>query len=280
MCYYKIKLERGMFMGSIEHFGYYENFSDFPEHRHDCCEILYLHQGEILLISNDKKYVLESGMLYVIPCGVNHKAELINKSVYNRTLVFINPWTYSGIHYSEHINDLLMGYTAEKPITAKDNFECDKLLQKIKRELEINDIASEDIITSAVTELLSNVFRQNVFLSDNYVRPNPVITEVKKYIREHCQEALRISDIADRFYINKFYLSHLFKEQTGMSPRQFLTFTRLSKAYCLVHETNIKISKISELCGFSSHSEMSKLFSEQYGVSPSEFRRKLSERYI
>ncbi|MGN0633557.1 MAG: helix-turn-helix domain-containing protein [Oscillospiraceae bacterium] len=265
-------------MGIIEHIGYYENFNDFPEHRHTCCEFLYMHEGSILMISGDDKFRIESGMLYIIPNSVMHRAEIIDKSVYRRTLIFINPWIYGGTYYSDPINDFLMGSSFSSIASACDNFGCESIIRKIRSELETGDDQSENIIASAVTEIVSNVLRQNPSISSGTGKSNPVINDVKKYIREHCGENLLISDIADRFYINKFYLSHIFKEQTGMSPRQYLTLTRLSKAYCMLHDTNLKISKISGLCGFSGPSEMAKKFSEQYGLSPSEFRKKISEK--
>ena len=60
-----------------------------------------------------------------------------------------------------------------------------------------------------------------------------------------------------------------------MSPKQFLIFARLSKAYNMLHEPDMKISEISELCGFASPSDMTKKFKEQYNISPNGFRKQL-----
>lgn len=265
-------------MSCIEHFAYYSNVKDFPEHRHTSCELMYLHEGELTIICGDSEIEINSGMLYLIPSCVLHRSVIKNRMIYRRTLLFLNPWTYSRAYYSEPINNLLMGFSIKEPIAVHDNFNCCGLLDKIKKELESNDLLSDDMIISYTTEILAGIIRQANYLNIRNQQPGKLISDVQRYIRENCGSQILISDIADRFYISKYYLTHIFKEQTGMSPRQFLTFTRLAKAYNLLHEPELKISEISEICGFTSPSDMTKKFRSQYGITPIEFRKSLKQQ--
>lgn len=262
-------------MGCIEHFGYYDNITDFSEHRHTSCELLYLHEGEISISCGSKEFDLHGGMMYIIPSCVIHKILLKNHKTYRRTLIFLNPWTYSRAYFSEPINDLLMGFSSSEPVTVKDDFGCAQLLDKIESELSEDSLLSEDVIVSAVTEMLVGIIRKANCEKAHSRSLGQLVADVQRYIRENCGCPLMISEVADRFYISKYYLTHLFKEQTGMSPRRFLTFTRLSKAYNLLHEADMKISEISEICGFTSPSDMTKKFREQYGLTPMQFRQEL-----
>lgn len=265
-------------MSCIEHFGYYENAADFPEHRHTSCELMYLHEGDISLICGEKEFEIKSGMAYIIPSCVAHRSVINDRETYRRTLVFLNPWTYSRAYYSEPINNLLMGFSANEPVAVRDAFGCAVLLDKIKNELSEGDLLSEDVIVSAVTEILAGIIRTANYINNRSRSPGKLVSDVQRYIQENCGAQIMISDIADRFYISKYYLTHIFKEQTGMSPRQFLTVTRLSKAYNLLHEPNLKVSYISEICGFTSPSDMTRKFREQYGITPMQFRRELKAK--
>lgn len=265
-------------MSCIEHFGYYDSIEDFPEHRHTSCELLYLHEGEISMICGDRELKICAGMIYIIPSCVVHRALIKNRKTYRRTLIFLNPWTYSRAYYCEPINALLMGFSLNEPVAVTDDFGCAALIDKIGKELAENDLLSEDIIVSAVTEILAGIIRKANYINDRSRSPGKLVNDVQRYIQENCGSRILISEIADRFYISKYYLTHIFKEQTGMSPRQFLTFTRISKVYNLLHEPNLKISEISEMCGFTSPSDMTRKFREQYGVTPMQFRRELETK--
>lgn len=262
-------------MSCIEHFGYYENIVHFPEHQHTACEIMYLHKGHMSILCDNNEFDMTDGMLYIIPSGVKHKGLIKNTLCYKRTLIFLNPWVYTREYYSDAIYNILTGFDMDKPIVVSDSFECLRIINAIKKEFELGDMVSEDIIVSCVTELLAQIIRKTGYISKMRKKPNKLVAEVQRYIQENCGSKILISDIADEHFISKFYLSHIFKEQTGMSPKQFLTFTRLSKAYNLLHEPNIKISEISEQCGFTSPSDMTKKFREKYNISPVGFRKQL-----
>lgn len=265
-------------MAIIEHYGEYDTPAEFPEHFHTSCELMYIHEGCLELVSVENKFTLNGGMLYLVPSCIRHTTRLIDKAIYRRTLVMINPWEYSRVHYSMPLNNILMGLTCTKPIAAVDDFGAKEYLEKINAGLSSDDILQKEIQAAFITIIISEMIKRTDFVGKNIKEPDKLIQDVQRYIREHSSEQLMISDIAERFYISKFYLAHRFSEQTGMSPRQFLNCIRLSDAYSLLHDKELKISEISERCGFASPSDMTKRFLSHYGITPSEFRRKLIEK--
>lgn len=265
-------------MAIIEHHGEYDTHTEFPEHFHTSCELMYIHEGCLELVSGENKITLKSGMLYLVPSCIRHTTRLIDKTVYRRTLVIINPWEYSKVHYSMALNNILMGLTCTKPIAAVDDFGAKEYLEKLNAALSSDDILQKEIHAAVITIIVSEMIKRSDFACGDIKEPDKLIQEVQRYIREHSSEQLVIADIAQRFYISKFYLAHRFSEQTGMSPRQFLNYIRLSDAYSLLHDKELKISEISERCGFASPSDMTKRFLSHYGITPSGFRRKLIEK--
>lgn len=262
-------------MNCIEHFGYYDNIVHFPEHHHTACEIMYLHKGSISVLHGTKEYEMTDGMLYIIPSCFKHRVKIKDESCYQRTLVFLNPWIYTKEYFSDIIYNMLIGFDLQKPIVVKDDFDALSIFNKIDSEIEKEDIISEDIIVSSLTELFAQIIRKTGYAGKTIKTPNKLVADIQSYIQENCGSHILISEVADKFFLSKFYLSHIFKEQTGMSPKQFLVFSRLSKVYNMLHDSDMKISEISELCGFASPSDMTKKFKEQYNISPNTLRKQL-----
>ncbi len=265
-------------MAIIEHLMVYDGPTQFDEHFHTSCELMYIHKGHLMLDHSGNSFELKSGMLYLIPSCVRHSNHLINTNEYTRTLLFFNPWEYGRVHFSVPLNNFLMGFTHKEPVVVQDDFGAAELFERAKNEMQPGELMQEDSQTAIITLLIAGILRSaniSLSLSDE---PDSIIVKVQQYIRKHSSEQLVISDIAERFYINKYYLTHKFKEQTGMSPRQFLNYTRLSDTYNLLHDSSLRISDIAQSCGFASASDMTKRFRKEYGMTPQEFRREISTK--
>jgi len=101
----------------------------------------------------------------------------------------------------------------------------------------------------------------------------PEIFEVQKYIEKHFKENILISELADKFYINKYYLSHSFKELTGYSPKQYLLLNRLSYAKELLFNSALDISQISIQTGFYDSNSFIRAFKNEFGITPNAYRK-------
>lgn len=261
-------------MGCLEHIGFYKNAVDFPKHQHMSCEINFVRSGTIEIESGECRIVVTDNMICFVPSCVEHKTS-VKSAVYERTLIFINPWILSRKFYSDDIYGFIMGMSCKLPIAIAADDRCLSLIDEISRESANSTGLSDDIISADISRLIAEIIRKSNLGGFSPDSANKVVSDVQIYIQENFRQPLKISEIADRFYISKFYLTHIFKEQTGMSPRQFLTFTRISRAYRLLHSKEISVSQISDLCGFASPSDMSKKFRAQYGMSPTEFRKQM-----
>lgn len=104
------------------------------------------------------------------------------------------------------------------------------------------------------------------------------IEKVKKYIRENYFEKVSLDELSEIVNINKYYLIRLFKQQTGLSPIDYLINVRLSQAEKLLTQTSLTISEISDRVGFHSPSHFSKTFKESNHMTPSTYRKKFSKQ--
>ncbi len=102
---------------------------------------------------------------------------------------------------------------------------------------------------------------------------SPIISEVKSYIDNHFTESLQLKDIAGAHYISRFYLSHIFKEETGYSPIHYLIGRRIEEAKRLLADTQMSIQDIAQYVGYDNPSHFNSLFKRETGMSAAAYRR-------
>lgn len=99
------------------------------------------------------------------------------------------------------------------------------------------------------------------------------VQEIRRYIESHFTEDIRISELAEKYYLNHCYLTHKFKEQIGYSPKQYILLNRLSYAKELLETTDIPISQIAFQCGFGDFNNFSRAFRDWFQVTPKQYRK-------
>ena len=99
------------------------------------------------------------------------------------------------------------------------------------------------------------------------------IKQMMTFMREHCSEPLSIARIADSAGISRTECLRVFRHSIEMSPIQYLKFLRIQKAAHLLTNTKRKIIDIGIECGFQDMSYFSKVFRQQKGCTPREYRR-------
>ena len=96
---------------------------------------------------------------------------------------------------------------------------------------------------------------------------------VKRYIDANYKESLTLDDLSRVVHINKYYLAHAFKDEYGVSPINYMISRRIEESRYLLWETDMSLSQIARILGFSSASYFSQSFRRAEGVSPIEYRK-------
>ena len=98
------------------------------------------------------------------------------------------------------------------------------------------------------------------------------VHEVTAYLNDHYREDLTLEDLAEKFFISRFYLTRIFKETTGITVVQYLTVVRIRQAARLLRETDSPITEIADLCGFGNVTYFEKVFHRIRGMTPRQYR--------
>ena len=106
-------------------------------------------------------------------------------------------------------------------------------------------------------------------------RDSILIEDVKQYIREHYMEEISISRLSEIACVSKNYFSAMFKKETGMNYKAYLTQIRMEAALKLLQETDDKTYEISEKIGYNNVRRFVDAFKQIYSVTPAEYRKSL-----
>jgi AraC-like DNA-binding protein len=98
------------------------------------------------------------------------------------------------------------------------------------------------------------------------------MSEIITYIKNNIGESFTLDTLAGRVNLSKFYFSHLFKEETGLSPMEFISKTRINLAKIILKTTRGTISEIAINLGYSSSASFINAFTARTGISPGKFR--------
>jgi AraC-like DNA-binding protein len=82
----------------------------------------------------------------------------------------------------------------------------------------------------------------------------------------------RFSELAALVHLSKSRLRHLFKQETGKTPSQYLKSVRLRKAEELLRKTFLSVKEIVNQLGIVSSSHFVRDFKKTYGMSPTAYR--------
>lgn len=91
------------------------------------------------------------------------------------------------------------------------------------------------------------------------------------YIEEHLDEDLSLGKLADEFYVSKYHIAHVFKDNTGISIHQYITKKRLELCREAI-QSKMNIKEAYQMFGFGDYSSFYRAFKKEYGISPKDFR--------
>ncbi|MBD3882421.1 helix-turn-helix transcriptional regulator [Phormidium tenue FACHB-886] len=144
-------------------------------------------------------------------------------------------------------------------------------------ELKQENLGGKLYIASLTNVLAVHLLRQYAAAKPNLCvyeggLPQIQLAQVLEYINEHLDQDIKLADLAQLLGMSQFHFSHLFKQSIGIAPYQYLLQQRIERAKHLLKQTDRSIMDIAFLCGFNSHSHLSKQFRQLTGVTPRAYR--------
>lgn len=103
---------------------------------------------------------------------------------------------------------------------------------------------------------------------------HPAVDRAIAHIQAHLMDKLTVEELAACTGYSPSYFSHLFAEETGMSPYQFIVRSRVEHAQQLLMTTRMTVQEVAFQCGFNSAANFCYTFRRMVGVSPHAYRKR------
>ena len=165
-------------------------------------------------------------------------------------------------------NDRLLCEFASPPLssvipdTKRTGYEAAELLDRMMMG---ESVSNEPLVTKP----LGIKTRES---TDVLAIDDPDVAIALRYIRQHANHNIRVSDVLKQVELSRRVLESRFQKALGRSPHQEIQRQRMNRVKELLSETDLPVSEISELAGFEHPEYMAAAFKRETGLSPTRFR--------
>lgn len=254
-------------------------YGDYPTwHTHDdFCEILCILSGEIENLVNDGYSLMQRGDCCIMTYNDRHRIN--QKNAHN--VLGIN-FLIKRAYFDKLI--CLFGEEGEAVFLQKDkpkkfhinDIELDKIYRRIlllqtKREdyVHRNEIICKDIVVDLIkTYIVDQIDNRRIDAIPAW------FVQLLNDIRDPKNMGLRPNEIIAGVSYSMSSITKAFQKYLGHSFVKHLTDVKLEYAKELLKNTSMTMLDICSKLGFSSLSHFNHIFKRQFGITPSEFRKK------
>lgn len=252
-------------------------------HWHPCCEILWVHEGEGTVIVNQNAHEIRRGMLFVFQPYQLHKVYPMasENRPYVRSKMYFLPGEISEkLTFFPHRNGLLAQLSERSGLTHAFDFTkqidlLDELCDWHNRPGVAENNQEEAFLL--LMQLLGTIERESYNI-DNWAvkaaeqRPLRYSEKIMRWIEDHYSEEISLEHLAEELHLSKFYVSRVFRQETGSSITDYLTARRIKQACRLLQTTTLSVEQIGIKIGLPDVSYFIQLFRKVVGTTPLKYR--------
>lgn len=247
-------------------------------HHHDFYEVYYFLGGQVEYRVEGSVYRMEPGdLLLISPMELHQPVIHSGGEPYERIVLWIN---------RDHLENLPTGtvsltrcFDRTQPghsnllrLTSAQRSGVDRQLDELTRESRSEEYGARLWAEGTLLQLMVALNRISLQSAAGGLEEGSpsLVSQVLDYIGEAYQEELTLDGLAQRFYVSKFYLSHEFRQEVGVSLYHYIQLKRLLIARQMLR-SGIAPGVVCQSCGFGDYANFYRAFRSVYGVSPREF---------
>ncbi|OCA84060.1 hypothetical protein A8F94_15130 [Bacillus sp. FJAT-27225] len=168
-------------------------------------------------------------------------------------------------------HNTLYSYAAEKG--GLSPWQCHFISEKYAIMIEHAETISEleKINANMITEYSDTSIRLN------HKSKLSIVEKAENYIETNFSEDISIEEIARNLHVNPSHLMRVFKKEKGITISHFRNLRRIKEAKELILFSRLSMADIAIMVGFCSPQYFSKLFKQVEGVTPLEYKKKVTK---
>lgn len=237
-------------------------------HQHKEMEILAVLKGKVKIHIEEAVFLAKAGDVVIIPPYSMHRATILAGEDFTHRCICFD---LNMIYDKELSQGLENG-----DISFSEYVIFDEKLTKYAIEAydaKLKGAAGWELCTIGNMSLFMGRLREMGVFLQGRLGKNDFCHKVYRFIDENYAENITSADAADTFFMNGSYFCRKFKNGFGYSFGDYLCMHRIEKAKTLLKSGGMSVSEIASVVGFQSFSYFSKVFKEQTGLTPSEYRK-------
>ena len=242
--------------------------------------LIYVTEGTIYVTEGNTDYAVNQGELLFLKNGVRHFGKYeISKGT---------RWYFVHFYFSEQ-SDLNEFSPDNTPIVQYEPVRFYRKLPKFMSGLsgssienKINGLIeyfhSDDRMKKwNINLLLHSLLTEIAMYKTTGEKPASLSEKISAYISSHYTERFSAKELEKEFFLSYKYMASVFKKDMGITMQQFHISLKMNEACRLLKSTLLPIGEISDKVGYQDMLYFSRCFHNFTGMSPTEYRRKVSE---
>ena len=254
-----------------------------PWHWHRAVELFYMESGCLELDTPKGKWVFPAGSGGFVNSNVLHASRVRASGAETVQLLHLfDPALLSGEHGSRMEKKYILPLTASPAVELIGLYPSEPeqaaLLEQIRQAFQISpqEWGYEFRLREALTGIWLQLFEMTRPAMERTGQGKEGDDQIKAliaYVHEHFREPVSVEQLAEAVHISKRQCFRLFRENLHMTPVEYIRSCRLQAACQLLTKTNMPVTQIGYACAMGSGSYFGKLFREQFGCSPAQYRK-------
>ncbi|MBR2342961.1 MAG: helix-turn-helix domain-containing protein [Clostridia bacterium] len=241
-----------------------DNTPDYPLHRHEHLELLYVKEGECLVIHSGERIEAKQDDFVVVNFNEIHATEMSENCFL--ICVQIAPVFFSVVDFT---------CPSFRSYISDDPFVSDTMLRILAEHTASgsgSDMEIMGLTYRLICHLLRNYTEERSALISRGKREHR-ISEIISYVSSHYAEHITTAGLAERFFLSEYHFCRFFKETTGMTPTDYINKYRIACASALLKNTDLSVTEVALRVGFTDSNYFTKLFKRYRGSAPREFKK-------
>lgn len=241
-------------------------------HSHNEIELIEVVSGNGIVIKNDTTFELKSRHIYFIDARNVHIVypQSENCDDYIRNKIVIDADSFEDFCKGIGILDFVEPLFELGPISTEYNAEVDLLYKKICELMNSDDAALTGFAHGGIVQLLEWAYSHSRSV-DSGSQVETIQTILSIIADKKGQTSLE--EISRELHMNKFYVSHFFKDKTGRNISEYIADKLYENAIKMLKEEQLSVEDVAFECGFSAAASFTRFFKNKSGITPSQFRK-------
>lgn len=281
-CYTENSINKTGFLqiAALEQIKNLHKHDSFSSARRKFYTIILITSGVIKETIGQTSYTFQKGDLYFISQNELHSIHSWSDDVKGYHCIFDAEYFLLCIKNQVKLNQFpffRLEFNHKISLSEQEAELVVNLFLKLSNEYSIRRTPNDDLLVRLYLNILlieaERIYlKQNQLMTNNLSRKELLVTKFKNLVRDHLTEHKKISEYADKLFVNPHYLNDTIKEIIGISASEYINTELLSYSKSYLIQTDHTISEIAELLNFADQSYFSRFFKKLSKQTPSEFR--------